>query len=115
MVVDAPCFPEWSLLPPMLGLLYAGQAIGPGGARPRNFRAGHGLGASAWLEPPYATSGTVGTALLDLARYLGLKAIGTCSATNVAIVEHQARAPFQQLPQGQREPHSPCLTGPAKH
>ena len=29
-------------------------------------------------------SGTVGTALLDLARHLGLKAIGTCSATNVA-------------------------------
>src|SRR5262245_1805872 len=33
-------------------------------------------------------SGTVGTALLDLARHLGLKAIGTCSATKVAIVEH---------------------------
>jgi NADPH:quinone reductase-like Zn-dependent oxidoreductase len=32
-------------------------------------------------------SGTVGTALLDLARHLGLKAIGTCSAANVAIVE----------------------------
>src|SRR5580698_4968612 len=32
-------------------------------------------------------SGTVGTALLDLARHLGLKAIGTCSASNVAIVE----------------------------
>ena len=32
-------------------------------------------------------SGTVGTALLDLARHLGLKAIGTCSATNVAMVE----------------------------
>ena len=32
-------------------------------------------------------SGTVGTALLDLARHLGLKAIGTCSANNVAIVE----------------------------
>jgi NADPH:quinone reductase-like Zn-dependent oxidoreductase len=32
-------------------------------------------------------SGTVGTALLDLARHLGLKAIGTCSATNVATVE----------------------------
>lgn len=32
-------------------------------------------------------SGTVGTALLDLARHLGLKAIGTCSARNVAIVE----------------------------
>jgi NADPH:quinone reductase-like Zn-dependent oxidoreductase len=43
--------------------------------------------------PPGATilvigaSGTVGTALLDLARHLGLKAIGTCSATNVATVE----------------------------
>src|SRR5436190_8147501 len=32
-------------------------------------------------------SGTVGTALLDLARHLGLKAIGTCSATNMAMVE----------------------------
>ena len=32
-------------------------------------------------------SGTVGTALLDLARHFGLKAIGTCSATNVAMVE----------------------------
>src|SRR6266542_1280247 len=31
-------------------------------------------------------SGTVGTALLDLARHLGLKAIGTCSATNLAMV-----------------------------
>src|SRR6202161_1189602 len=32
-------------------------------------------------------SGTVGTALLDLARHLGLKAIGTCSAVNRAVVE----------------------------
>ena len=32
-------------------------------------------------------SGTVGTALLDLARHLGLKAIGTCSARNTAVVE----------------------------
>jgi NADPH:quinone reductase-like Zn-dependent oxidoreductase len=32
-------------------------------------------------------SGTVGTALLDLARHLDLKAIGTCSATNLSIVE----------------------------
>ena len=32
-------------------------------------------------------SGTVGTALLDLARYFGLKAIGTCSAANVPAVE----------------------------
>jgi NADPH:quinone reductase-like Zn-dependent oxidoreductase len=32
-------------------------------------------------------SGTVGTALLDLARHLGLKAIGTCSAANVPVVE----------------------------
>jgi NADPH:quinone reductase-like Zn-dependent oxidoreductase len=32
-------------------------------------------------------SGTVGTALLDLARHLGLKAIGTCSARNLAAVE----------------------------
>jgi NADPH:quinone reductase-like Zn-dependent oxidoreductase len=43
--------------------------------------------------PPGATilvigaSGTVGTALLDLARHLGLKAIGTCSARNLAVVE----------------------------
>jgi len=32
-------------------------------------------------------SGTVGTALLDLARYFGLKAIGTSSAANMAVVE----------------------------
>ncbi len=32
-------------------------------------------------------SGTVGTALLDLARHLRLDAIGTCSAANVAAVE----------------------------
>src|ERR1700685_1461199 len=32
-------------------------------------------------------SGTVGTALLDLARHLGLKAIGTRSAKNLAVVE----------------------------
>src|SRR5579863_7181817 len=32
-------------------------------------------------------SGTVGTALLDLARHFGLKAIGTCSAANIATVE----------------------------
>lgn len=32
-------------------------------------------------------SGTVGTALLDLARHLRLKAIGTCSAANLAVVE----------------------------
>ncbi len=32
-------------------------------------------------------SGTVGTALLDLARHLGLKAIGTCSAKNISMIE----------------------------
>jgi NADPH:quinone reductase-like Zn-dependent oxidoreductase len=32
-------------------------------------------------------SGTVGTALLDLARHLGLKAIGTCSTANLAVIE----------------------------
>src|SRR5580700_6445313 len=32
-------------------------------------------------------SGTVGTALLDLARHLGIKAIGTCSAGNLPVVE----------------------------
>src|SRR6204780_2765277 len=32
-------------------------------------------------------SGTVGTALLDLARHFGLKAIGTCSAANLSTVE----------------------------
>jgi NADPH:quinone reductase-like Zn-dependent oxidoreductase len=32
-------------------------------------------------------SGTVGTALLDLARHFGLKAIGTCSARNTTVVE----------------------------
>ncbi len=31
-------------------------------------------------------SGTVGTALLDLARHLGLTAIGTCSAANMPVV-----------------------------
>jgi NADPH:quinone reductase-like Zn-dependent oxidoreductase len=43
--------------------------------------------------PPGATilvigaSGTVGTALLDLARHLRLKAIGTCSAANLPAIE----------------------------
>jgi NADPH:quinone reductase-like Zn-dependent oxidoreductase len=43
--------------------------------------------------PPGATilvigaSGTVGTALLDLARHFGLKAIGTCSSANIPVVE----------------------------
>jgi NADPH:quinone reductase-like Zn-dependent oxidoreductase len=38
-------------------------------------------------------SGTVGTALLDLARHFGLAAIGTCSAKNIAVVErHGASA-----------------------
>jgi NADPH:quinone reductase-like Zn-dependent oxidoreductase len=43
--------------------------------------------------PPGATilvigaSGTVGTALLDLAHHFGLKAIGTCSAANLPVVE----------------------------
>jgi NADPH:quinone reductase-like Zn-dependent oxidoreductase len=32
-------------------------------------------------------SGTVGTALLDLARHLGLKATGTCSAKNLRVIE----------------------------
>jgi NADPH:quinone reductase-like Zn-dependent oxidoreductase len=32
-------------------------------------------------------SGTVGTALLDLAKHFGLKAIGTCSAANLPIVK----------------------------
>jgi len=32
-------------------------------------------------------SGTVGTALLDLARHFGLSAIGTCSTGNLAVVE----------------------------
>jgi len=32
-------------------------------------------------------SGTVGTALLDLARHLGLKAIGTCSAANLSVIQ----------------------------
>jgi NADPH:quinone reductase-like Zn-dependent oxidoreductase len=32
-------------------------------------------------------SGAVGTALLDLARHFGLRAIGTCSAANIAAVE----------------------------
>ncbi len=32
-------------------------------------------------------SGTVGTALLDLARHFGLTAIGTCSAANLTVIE----------------------------
>jgi NADPH:quinone reductase-like Zn-dependent oxidoreductase len=32
-------------------------------------------------------SGTVGTALLDLARYFGFQTIGTCSAANMSLVE----------------------------
>jgi NADPH:quinone reductase-like Zn-dependent oxidoreductase len=32
-------------------------------------------------------SGTVGTALLDLARHIGLNAIGTCSTRNISVVE----------------------------
>jgi NADPH:quinone reductase-like Zn-dependent oxidoreductase len=32
-------------------------------------------------------SGTVGTALLDLSRHLGIKVIGTCSARNIAVVK----------------------------
>ncbi|MGO9806341.1 MAG: alcohol dehydrogenase, partial [Rhodomicrobium sp.] len=32
-------------------------------------------------------SGTVGTALLDLARHFGLTAIGTCSAKHIPVVE----------------------------
>src|ERR1035438_9135698 len=37
-------------------------------------------------------SGTVGTALLDLARHLGLGAIGTCSAANLPVVERLGAA-----------------------
>src|SRR5580704_7513768 len=37
-------------------------------------------------------SGTVGTALLDLARHLGLKAIGTCSAANLPVIERLGAA-----------------------
>jgi NADPH:quinone reductase-like Zn-dependent oxidoreductase len=48
--------------------------------------------------PPSATilvigaSGTVGTALLDLARHFGLKAIGTCSAANLPVIERYGAA-----------------------
>jgi len=37
-------------------------------------------------------SGTVGTALLDLAGHFGLKAIGTCSAANLPVVERYGAA-----------------------
>src|SRR6202021_1358092 len=37
-------------------------------------------------------SGTVGTALLDLARHLGLGAIGTCPAANLPVVERLGAA-----------------------
>ena len=39
-------------------------------------------------------SGTVGTALLDLAHHLDLKAIGTCSATNIPTVERLGATAF---------------------
>jgi NADPH:quinone reductase-like Zn-dependent oxidoreductase len=39
-------------------------------------------------------SGTVGTALLDLARHFGLNAIGTCSAANMAVVESFGAKPI---------------------
>ncbi len=48
--------------------------------------------------PPDATilvigaSGTVGTALLDLARHFGLKTIGTCSAPNLRVLERLGAA-----------------------
>jgi NADPH:quinone reductase-like Zn-dependent oxidoreductase len=48
--------------------------------RCRNLRAG-----STILV--IGASGTVGTALLDLARHFGLKAIGTSSAANLAVIE----------------------------
>jgi NADPH:quinone reductase-like Zn-dependent oxidoreductase len=38
-------------------------------------------------------SGTVGTALLDLARHLGFKAVGTCSAQNMSMVEQFGATP----------------------
>src|ERR1700682_4411028 len=37
-------------------------------------------------------SGTVVTALLDLARHFGLKAIGTCSAANLPVIERYGAA-----------------------
>jgi NADPH:quinone reductase-like Zn-dependent oxidoreductase len=37
-------------------------------------------------------SGTVGTALLDLARHFSLKAIGTCSAANLKVIERYGAA-----------------------
>jgi NADPH:quinone reductase-like Zn-dependent oxidoreductase len=39
-------------------------------------------------------SGTVGTALLDLARHFGLKAIGTCGSTNLPVVSRFGAAPI---------------------
>ena len=39
-------------------------------------------------------SGTVGTALLDLSRHFGLKAIGTCSAANLTTVERFGATPI---------------------
>jgi NADPH:quinone reductase-like Zn-dependent oxidoreductase len=42
-------------------------------------------------------SGTVGTALLDLARHLGLKAIGTSSAGNLRVVERFGAAGIDYL------------------
>ncbi|MGC2033719.1 MAG: medium chain dehydrogenase/reductase family protein [Steroidobacteraceae bacterium] len=42
-------------------------------------------------------SGTVGTALLDLARHLGLKAIGTCSAQNLPVIERFGAAAIDYM------------------
>ena len=54
--------------------------------------------------PPGATilvigaSGTVGTALLDLARHFGLKAIGACSAANMPSSKNWERRPSTIAP-----------------
>ena len=54
-------------------------------------------------------SGTVGTALLDLARHLGLEAISTCSAANAPAVERFGargnRLPRRRLRRGRTPPH----------
>jgi NADPH:quinone reductase-like Zn-dependent oxidoreductase len=46
----------------------------------------HQFGSGATILA-IGASGTVGTALLDLARHFGLNAIGTCSAANIPVVE----------------------------
>jgi NADPH:quinone reductase-like Zn-dependent oxidoreductase len=80
---------------PARGLLPVPDGLDPAGAVciPLAYLTAFQLLTRCQNLPPGATilvvgaSGTVGTALLDLARYFHLKAIGTCSAANLPVVE----------------------------